>query len=105
MDNTFNIDTLRDFASKTMIPNSEVWLYGSRARNDYRANSDWDLLVLLNKDKITTDDFDRFGYSFILFGSQFSEDINPQLYTFREWEDRKITPYYQNVEHDKLAIY
>ena len=33
-------------------PDSEIYLYGSRARGDYKKLSDWDLLILLNSEKI-----------------------------------------------------
>lgn len=105
MGKQLTIDMLRDFASKTMVPGSKVWLYGSRARGDYGPHSDWDLLVLIDKDKISTEDFDRFAYSFILYGCQFEADVSPQLYTYKDWEKRRITPYYQNIEEDKVAIF
>ena len=36
-------------------PLAKVYLYGSRARGTMQPDSDWDLLILLNKDKITYD--------------------------------------------------
>jgi len=96
---------LKDFAKKTMSSDSKVWLYGSRARDDWRDYSDWDLLVLLNKDKIEDEDFDKYAYSFIVYGAEHGAEVSPQIYTFKEWEQSKITPYYQNVEHDKKWIY
>ena len=105
MKDTLTIEMLREFASKTMEPGSKVWLYGSRARGDNGPNSDWDLLVLLDRDKISDEDFDKYAYSFILWGSQFDADMSPQLYTYKEWDKCRITPYHQNVEEDKKVIY
>ena len=34
-------------------PTAKIYLYGSRARGSAVKASDWDLLILLNKDKIT----------------------------------------------------
>jgi len=34
-------------------PGAEVLLYGSRARGDNRKDSDWDILVITPKEKIT----------------------------------------------------
>ena len=105
MEDSLTIDMLRDFAQKTMIPGSKVWLYGSRARGDNGPNSDWDLLILLDKDKISHDDFAKYGFSFIMYGTLHDADVSPQLYTFSDWERCRISPYYQNVEEDKKAIY
>jgi uncharacterized protein len=33
-------------AVKELLPDSEILLFGSRARNEQRADSDWDILVL-----------------------------------------------------------
>jgi len=105
MKDKLTIEMLREFASKTMEPGSKVWLYGSRARGDNGPNSDWDLLVLLDRDKISDDDFDKYAFSFIMYGSLHDADVNPQIYTYKDWEKHRITPYYQNVQQDKQVIY
>ena len=88
-----------------MIPEGgEVWLYGSRARGDAHAGSDWDVLVLLNKDKIEYDDFEKFGYPLETVGWNYNAGITPVLYTTSEWKARSLTPFYKNVEHDKIKI-
>ncbi|MCR5454779.1 MAG: nucleotidyltransferase domain-containing protein [Bacteroidales bacterium] len=105
MEDKLTIEMLRDFASKTMEPGSKVWLYGSRARGDNGPNSDWDLLVLLDTDKVSHDDFVKYGFSFIMYGSMHDADVSTHLYTYSDWEKRRITPYYQNVQQDKKIIY
>ncbi|MFC2086961.1 nucleotidyltransferase domain-containing protein, partial [Bacteroidota bacterium] len=45
---------IKQIADKN-YPNSEIILYGSRARGDAKPNSDWDILILLNQDKISID--------------------------------------------------
>ena len=79
-------------------------LYGSRARGDYRSDSDWDLLVLVDKDSQHLQDFDRYAYPFVEMGWQIGAEINPMLYTYQEWEQRKFTPFYNNVEQDKIQL-
>lgn len=96
---------LREVAHNILPEGSSVWLYGSRARGEARQNSDWDILILLNQDNLGKDDFDKFGYPFIVLGWQYGEDVSPQLYTRNEWNLRSITPFYNNVEQDKLIIY
>lgn len=67
---------------KQILPSgSDLWLYGSRARGDNRSDSDWDLLVLVDKDKQLLEDFDRYAYPFIEMGWQLGQEINPMLIT------------------------
>lgn len=43
--------TIRQKAVSIMPKDAKVILFGSRVRKDAKADSDWDILVLLNKDK------------------------------------------------------
>ena len=36
-------------------PSAKIYLYGSRSKGTARPDSDWDIVVLLNKDTITLD--------------------------------------------------
>ncbi len=99
------VEDIRKIAMQTLPAGSKLWLYGSRARGEARADSDWDVIILLDKPSVDKNDFDRLGYPFVLLGWQTGEDISPQLYTINDWQERSITPYYANVEHDKLVIY
>lgn len=96
---------LQEIAHATLPAGSSVWLYGSRARGDEKSDSDWDLLILLNKPAIEDTDFDSISYPLIEYGWHFGADISPQLYTKSEWDKMSFTPYYHNVEHDKKVIY
>lgn len=100
-----SIEDLTAIAKKIMPKGSNVWLYGSRARGDAQIDSDWDILVLMDKESIAKEDFEKFSYPLIEYGWNFGADLSPQLYTKKEWEAMRITPYYQNVEHDKRIIY
>ena len=58
MDNQNVYTNLRETAAKVLPPGSSLYLYGSRARGDYHEDSDWDLLILLNKSDIEQSDYD-----------------------------------------------
>ena len=52
------IDVIKEVGRSALPPNSTLLLYGSRARGDAHEGSDWDLLILLDKAKLTFDDYD-----------------------------------------------
>lgn len=56
------IDSIRQVAAKVLPKGSTLYLYGSRARGDAHEDSDWDLLLLLDKQKIEQDDFNKYSY-------------------------------------------
>lgn len=95
---------LRQVARSVVPSGGEVWLYGSRARGTNRADSDWDLLILVDKMKLQQDDFATIGYPFEEMAWEYGEGVSPVLYTKQEWEARRGTPFYQNVEHDKVRV-
>jgi predicted nucleotidyltransferase len=89
---------------RQILPNEKVILFGSQARGDARPDSDWDLLVLLDKKKKTFEDEDNFTYPFTKLGWNYGIAINPVLYTRTEWNKEKIFPFYKNVMQDGIAI-
>ena len=99
------IDNIRQVAARVLPKGSTIYLYGSRARGDYHEDSDWDLLVLLDKQKLEYDDFDKYSYPVVLLGWDFGEDIRPHAYTKVEWFDGPHAMFYYNVEEDKEVIY
>ena len=99
------INQIREVAQQVLPKGAHVWLYGSRARGEARPDSDWDLLILVNKDKIGQDDFNNISYPFICRGWDLNEMIQPVMYTEKDWKKYSFTPFYKNVEHDKQLIY
>ena len=80
-------------------------LFGSRARGDAKETSDWDILVLLDKERITSDDMDEISYPIHEIGWTIDEMVNPVMYTMRDWESKKGTPFYENVMRDGVALW
>ena len=79
-------------------------LFGSRARGDARNDSDWDVLILLDKDRITAADMDEISYPIRELGWQIDEIINPIMYTAKEWNAKSFTPFYKNVMREGVAL-
>jgi predicted nucleotidyltransferase len=79
-------------------PSAKVYLFGSRARGTMKPDSDWDLLILLNKDKITADIEKNVTHSLYDLEFEIGEVINPMVYSEKEWNSKhKVTPFYSNV--------
>ena len=92
-------DTIRE-----VEPTAQIILYGSRARGDARVNSDWDILVIVDKDKTGLADFKRLCYPVYFKGLDMGEEINPSLYTKSEWESAPPSLFKYNVVKEGIAI-
>lgn len=81
-----------------------VILFGSRARGDARSDSDWDVLILLDKERITDADMDEISYPIRALGWQMDKMINPIMFTTKEWDAKSFTPFYKNVMEEGVAL-
>lgn len=98
------ISQIKDVARNTVPHDGKVLLYGSRARGEAREDSDWDLLIILNKPRIEKSDYDNVVFPFTLLGWNIGEDIIPVIYTRDEWENSSFLPFYKNVEREKIEL-
>jgi predicted nucleotidyltransferase len=77
---------------------AKIYLYGSRARGITHKESDWDLLILLNKEKITPEIEEEITFSLYDLEFETGEVISPMVYSEKEWNTKyKITPFYRNI--------
>ncbi|MGM9859250.1 MAG: nucleotidyltransferase domain-containing protein [Muribaculaceae bacterium] len=97
------IQALTRVAKDTLPPKSSLFLFGSRARCDENALSDWDLLILLDKPSLTYSDY-GVGYPLQELGWSLGQEVNPQVYSKSEWQECQFTPFYKNVETDKIVL-
>jgi len=90
---------------RQILPNERVILFGSQARGDARPDSDWDLLVLLNKEKGNfIEDNNNYSYPFTELGWNYGVAINTIIYTKNQWKQGEIFPFYKNVMREGIEI-
>ncbi|MCF8233180.1 MAG: nucleotidyltransferase domain-containing protein [Bacteroidales bacterium] len=101
---TENITRLIRQSINKVDSNAEVILYGSRARGDERADSDWDILVLTNYPV----DFaieDKFRDALFDLELETGEVLTLFVYSKKEWQERqRFSPFYHNVQREGIEI-
>lgn len=90
---------------KAIEPQATVILYGSRARGDQRHDSDVDILVLLNQDRVSPHDETRIKYPLYELEFETGYIISPLVLSRNDWQSRhRITPFYQNVQAEGIVV-
>ena len=90
---------------RSIDPTATVILYGSFARGDNNKNSDIDLIILIDKEKLTPQDSKKIKYPLYDIEFETGQIISPLVLTRKDWETRhKITPFYENVTRDGRAL-
>lgn len=93
-------ETLRD-----VLPvGAHAYLYGSQARGNASLDSDWDVLILLDKQKIEAEDYDNVSYPLVELGWSLNECISPVLYTMKDWVKYCFTPFVHNVKNEGILL-
>lgn len=91
--------------ANSKYPDSEIYLYGSQARGDSKKNSDWDLLILLNRQNIP------FGLETKVMDDIYDVELetgavmSPLIYSRSDWNERhSMTPLYENIKKEGIRI-
>ena len=98
------LNEIKRIAKEVLPKGGQLILYGSRARNEATEDSDWDLLILLDKPEIEHRDYDNVLYPFAALSWDVGELISPIIYTKNEWKKYSFTPFYKNVEQDGIVL-
>jgi predicted nucleotidyltransferase len=86
-------------------PNSEIYLYGSRARGTATKMSDWDLLILLNSQNLTFDFETKVMNDFYDIELETGEVISPMIYTKADWNTNHVfTPLFANIKREGVRL-
>ena len=104
MDKDKIISAIKEVATSVIPGGATVILFGSQARGDASKESDWDLLVIVNKDHIRAEDHDTYTYPFWELGWKIDAMIHPAIYTKSDWETKSDPVFRYNVERDGILL-
>lgn len=90
---------------RKLLPTAEVILYGSEARNEARPDSDIDLLILVDGDKLTLQQEDAITTPLYELELQTGVTISPIVMLKKQWNTRPmITPFYLNIMKEGIRL-
>jgi len=90
---------------KAVEPNATLMLYGSRARGDYREDSDWDFLVLVDEE-VSARKEDQIRHALYEIEWDRQEVISCMLTSKKLWytDLYRSTPFYKEVVRENILI-
>ncbi len=84
---------------------AEVYLFGSRARGESHSSSDWDLLILVDDEKVTNGVEDKFRNQLFEIELEIGQIISLLIYPKTDWNTKlSITPLYKNISKEGVRI-
>lgn len=83
--------------------NTQVILFGSRARGDNRQDSDWDFLILMDQE-VTAALKDEIRERLYEIELETGEVISTIIHQKEEWEERTVTPIHQIIEEEGVEV-
>ena len=94
---------------KTLIhdkdPKAIAYLFGSRARGDFRPDSDWDILILVDNKSVTNEIEDKFRDDLYDIELETGQIISTFIYPKDYWTNTLIySPLYKNVNREGILL-
>ncbi len=104
MEKKILLDKIKDRIKEKYHPVNIV-LYGSRARGDAKTDSDWDLLILINKN-LTEKEKLKIQHTLYEVELEADEIINAIIHSENEWNNplMQVSPFYENVKKEGIVI-
>jgi len=88
---------------KMLDPQARIILFGSRARGDYKNNSDWDFVILTSL-QVNEHFKKQIRVSLIDTELDAEEVISALIYSQNQWNDYKLTQLYKNIAKEGIEV-
>lgn len=98
------LTAIRQELAVSLPKGGQAVLYGSRARGDYHAWSDWDILILLPDDAYARGDYNDTSYNLWKCGLGLGAEINAVTYSASEWKANSSAPFHIQVSRDGVPL-
>jgi len=90
---------------KELDSDAEVILYGSHARGQARLDSDWDILILLNRNDVSLKTEQQFRHHLFDIELEIGEPISVIARSKSIWESKYwITPIYKSIKAEGVQL-
>ena len=84
---------------------AEVILYGSRARGDNKPDSDWDVMILLNRKNVDKKTEQTFRHNLLDIELEIGVPISVFVYSKSDWEGKySMTPLIRRIKKEGILI-
>lgn len=88
----------------TVAPDAKIILFGSQARGDAKTESDWDILILLDRSADSRFEYYKITDPLYDLGWLTNNHFSAIVYSKPEWEKRKFTPFYKSIEKEGIVL-
>lgn len=78
-------------------PNSQLVLFGSRARGDSSMDSDWDFLIILDQESVSGSEKERIRDNLYELELEYDQVLSSIIFTTNEWNNLAVTPLYKTI--------
>ena len=88
---------------KAIDPKADIILFGSRARNDAKEDSDWDFLILTTL-HITNELRQLILRNIMELELESEQTLSILIRAKNEWDSYNVTPLYKNIAQEGIRI-
>jgi len=98
------IGRIRDKVKEKDV-SAEVILYGSHASGNAREGSDWDILILLDRENVTLKVEQDYRHYLLELELEIGEPISVTVYSKKSWKTRhSVTPLYRSINREGITL-